>query len=305
MKLSIEEIYMSIKPRTRRHVVSSIIALPLLGSCTPVGGLVDSQFSEIEALTQGRIGVAAMNLSTNKSLSYRGNERFAMCSTFKWLLAALILEKTDQNLESLSRKIPFTEDDLVTYSPVTKPALAQGGLTVEELCSAAVRTSDNTAANLLINSLGGPSGFTKRVRSFGDQVTRLDRVEPMLNENVPNDPRDTSSPIATQELMRILLFGTILTETSKDKLRGWMIAADTGLDRLRAGIPKDWIAGDKTGTAVRNQSNDVSFAISPQKDNGDQDIVLIVSYINAANPMSPQANAIHAKIAAEVFRALV
>jgi len=277
-------------------------ATPFVTAFSGLPGRPQPNFSAIEAPTGGRIGVAALDMASGRTISHRGDERFAMCSTFKWLLAALVLNRVDLDEERLARRIIFTRDDLVTYSPVTEPHASQGGMTIGELCKATVSRSDNTAANFLIESLGGPSGFTARVRAFGDATTRLDRIEPQLNENAPGDPRDTSTPLSMLGLMRDFLFGSHLTEQSRTLLRDWMIETNTGLDRLRAGFPPNWIAGDKTGTSSNDANNDVAFAMPPTTEPTGWGPVIVVSFTNAPNPATRKANAVHASVASEVIR---
>ncbi len=96
------------------------------------------------------------------------------------------------------------------------------------------------------------------MRGFGDRTTRLDRYEPQLNENAPNDPRDTSTPLAMMGLMQRILFGDVLTQVSKETLKDWMIANVTGKTRLRAGLPENWTAGDRTGTSEKDANNILS-----------------------------------------------
>jgi len=251
-------------------------------------------FNDIETRTGGRIGVAIADMETGRAAGHRVNERFAMCSSFKWLLAGLILQRVDAGQEQLDRLIRYDADDLIAYSPHSERSL-ESGMTIEALCSSTVRISDNTAGNLLLETMGGPDGFTQAVRNLGDRVTRIDRYEPDLNENLPGDPRDTTSPQAMLDTMNTVLFGDVLSGNSRDLLRTWMIAASTGRRRLRAGLPDNWIVGDKTGTSYSNQSNDLAF-LWPE-DNPNRKPILIVSYLNVADPTSRTTDAIHAEIA--------
>ena len=286
---------------TRRSVLISGIAASALVACGQADTPELIDFSALEARAGGRVAVAAMNLATGDIIANRGEERFAMCSSFKWLLGGIVLHRVERGEEQLDREIPIRSEDLVFYSPVTELRADLEPMSVGELCAATIGTSDNTAANLLLETLGGPDGFTRHVREFGDEITRLDRLEPELNENAPGDPRDTSTPLAMLSTMQTVLFGDALSEESKTILRRWMIDASTGLSRLRAGLPKTWLAGDKTGTSSNDQSNDVAFAIAPEGSGGTGPI-LIVSYINAPEPMSAALNTVHADIAREVCR---
>ncbi|MEO1567660.1 MAG: class A beta-lactamase [Pseudomonadota bacterium] len=290
---------------SRRAALFGLSMVALLPACSGGGeepsGLPLDPIVDIADATGGRIGVAAVNLGTGERFTHRSDERHAMCSSFKWVLAALVLRRVEAGEEQLGREIAFSEDDLVSYSPVTEPNLG-GAMTVGELCAAAVSTSDNTATNLLLATLDGPAGFTAALRALGDTVTRLDRWEPDLNENAEGDPRDTTTPDAMVSLMAFMLFGEGLTASSQERLRGWMIDADTGLGRLRAGLPTDWIAGDKTGTSRNDQSNDVAFAIDPLGKTGP---LLIVSFLNVPEPMSDERDHAHAAIAREIVMRLL
>lgn len=280
---------------SRRSVLIGLGATTALsGGCAsakPAPGPIEA----LELGHEGRFGVAAITSGGEDLVSHRADERFAMCSTFKWLLAGLVLQEVDAGRETLERRVPIAGEDLVFHSPVTSQHVGPQGLPVSQLCAATIGTSDNTAANLLLAGLGGPDGFTQRLRTSGDTVTRLDRMEPALNENAPGDPRDTTTPRAMARNLDRFLFGSQLSDPSRDMLRSWMIAADTGLDRLRAGLPAGWTSGDKTGTSSNGANNDVAFSIPPHGSDGKP--LIIASYLNLPDPVSPEANALHAKIA--------
>jgi beta-lactamase class A len=216
--------------------------------------------TDLEKERGGRLGVAAADLSTGRSAAYRGDERFPMCSTFKVLAAAALLTQVDAGKEQLDRIIRFDAKDVVENSPVTKTRAGPAGMSLADICEAAITLSDNTAGNLMLASLGGPRGLTAYAQSLGDDVTRLDRIETELNEAVPGDPRDTTSPIAMLSNLRTLVTGNKLSIASRDRLVGWLVANKTGDTRLRAGFPKEWRIGDKTGAGERGTTNDVAVA---------------------------------------------
>lgn len=249
----------------------------------------------------GRLGVHAVHLGSGRTLGHRTDERFAMCSTFKWALAGLILEARDAGRLDLADRVPVSEADIVPWSPRTEAA-AGGEMTIGALCDAAVTISDNAASNLLLRPLGGPEGFTAALRRLGDAVTRLDRWEPELNSNIPGDPRDTTTSETMTGLMRRFLFGDVLTHESRGQLRQWMVDATTGLTRLRGGLPEGWSAGDKTGTSGNGAFNDVAFAIPPG--GSDADAILIACYLDAPGMAGADANAIHAEVARRVVAVL-
>jgi beta-lactamase class A len=240
-------------------------------------------FAEIEAKVGGRLGVAALDLSSGRRLGYRAEERFALCSTFKAMAVAAVLARADSGQEQLDRFVRYGASDLLSYAPVTKAHVAEGGMKLVDLCAAAVELSDNTAANLILASLGGPAGWTRFVRSIGDRKSRLDRTELSLNSAIPGDPRDTTTPAAMAADLKATLLDRALSQTSRDRLRGWMTACQTGLARLRAGLPTDWQVADKTGTGEQGTANDIAVAWTP---NGP---VVIACYLTGAEAAAASA----------------
>lgn len=218
---------------------------------------IGSAFASIEKNIDGRLGVAVLDLESGKEAGHRMTERFPMCSTFKLMLAAAILAHVDRRDEDLERRIVFGADRLEQYAPVTRQRVGGQGMTVAELCDAAVTMSDNAAANLLLDQIGGPPGFTAFMRRLGDTVTRLDRNEPSLNEAIPGDPRDTTTPWSMLGNLREVLLGDALSSASRARLLAWGVGNRTGDARLRAGVPPDWRVADKTGTGERGSTNDI------------------------------------------------
>jgi beta-lactamase class A len=219
-------------------------------------------FARIEAESGGRLGVAALNMADGSRAGHSADERFAMCSTFKLLASAAVLARVDAGKERLNRRVTYAKSDLVTYSPITEKHL-DTGMTLGELCEAAITLSDNTAGNLLLAALGGPDGVTTFARALGDTMTRLDRNEPTVNEATPGDPRDTTTPAAMLANIRALVLGDALSPPSRDQLKAWMLANKTGGGRLRAGLPGDWAVGDKTGSGEYGTTNDVGVIWPP------------------------------------------
>lgn len=253
---------------TRRWLLRG--ALSGLAACAArgrieVSGAGDGPFAELEARSGGQLGVAV--LIGDKLIGNRLDERFAMCSTFKMPLAAVILQQVDQGHLSLEQSVPITREDLVFYSPVTEPLVEAGSASLSVLLQAAQKQSDNTATNLLLDQIGGPSGLTERLRALGDSATRLDRYEPEMNAVAPGEEHDTTTPAAMARLASSLLLGDVLSVSSRELLLQWMIDTATGAKRLRAGLLAGWRAGDKTGTGISeglaNRINDVAIAIPP------------------------------------------
>src|SRR5580704_6512831 len=220
--------------------------------------------TQLEQINGGRLGVAVLDTASGERAHYRGDERFPLCSTFKFLLASAVLRRVDAQQETLGRALAIPARPLLFNSPLTDPN-AGGTMTIAALCHAALTRSDNTAANLLLESIGGPAGITSFSRSIGDPVTRLDRTETSLNEALADDPRDTTSPTAMAGELQSVLLGEILSRPSRDQLTRWMEANVTGLERLRAALPADWRAADKTGANGQHTSNDIAVLWPPGK----------------------------------------
>ena len=250
-----------------------------------------ARLAALEARAGGRLGVAALDTGTGRRIAHRGEERFPLCSTFKVLLAGAVLARVEKGQERLDRPIAYTKADLLEYAPVAAARLAEGRMTVEALCAAAVEASDNTAANLLLQALGGPAEVTAFARSLGDPVTRLDRTEPTLNTALPDDPRDTTTPTAMAESLKAMLLGGGLEPESCQRLEGWMRGSLTGGDRLRAGLPATWTVGDKTGTGDRGTVNDVAILRPP----GRAPILVAAYYTGSRAPLKDR-NAVLAEV---------
>ncbi|NVO17758.1 MAG: class A beta-lactamase [Rhodoplanes sp.] len=259
---------------------------------------LQAELARIERESGGRLGVAVLDTGTGARAGHRADERFPMCSTFKLVLAAAVLARVDGGTESLDRRIRIKPGDIYEYSPVTEPRLGDE-LTVEALCEAAVVVSDNTAAMLLLGGIGGPPGMTAFFRSLGDPVTRLDRGELELNEAVPGDPRDTTAPAAMVSDLQRLVLGDALTPASREKLTAWMIGCRTGDARLRAGLPKDFRVGDKTGTGGRGSTNDIAVIWPPGRAP-----VIVAAYLTETEAPPPARNGALAAVGKAVASAL-
>ena len=253
---------MQIPLGSRRRVLAGLAALPVFAVAPRLGAReINAAFREVEASLGGRIGVWAGRAGHEPDLGWRETERFAMCSSFKWLLAAAVLEQVERGSERLERPVPYGPKALPPHSPITHAHLAQGAMSVGELAEAAVTQSDNGAANLLLERLGGPPALTAFLRRHGDPVTRLDRNEPELNQALDGDPRDTTTPKAMVGDLARLAFGDALNARSKARLVQWMLACRTGDARIRASIPKGLLVGDKTGTGYNGVAGDIGFVL--------------------------------------------
>jgi beta-lactamase class A len=248
---------------------------------TPAPASPERQIALFEHRTGGRLGVAATDTGNGARIEYRAFEAFPMCSTFKLLLVGDILARADAGKERLDRTVPYSNHDLLDYAPVTKAHVADGGMTVRDLCIAAIEESDNTAANLLLATIGGPHGLNAFLRSIGDRITQLDRTEPSLNEAAIGDPRDTTTPNAMTKNAQNLVLGTVLSRQSRDLLAAWLAASQTGTDAIRAGIPTAWRTGDKTGSGERGTRNDVAIVWPPGRAP-----IVIAAYLTGATKLT-------------------
>jgi beta-lactamase class A len=247
-----------------------------------------NRIAAIEARMGSRIGVAALDTGDDKRLNHRSGERFPMCSTFKFLAAAAVLKRVDERKENLERFIRYDAKDILEYAPVTKAHLKDGGMTLGALCAAAIEQSDNTAGNLLLDAIGGPRGLTNFARSLGDNMTRLDRIEPELNSAIPGDERDTTTPAAMCSNMQRLLLGNTLSESSRHLLEDWLRQNETGALMIQAGVPKDWSVGDKTGRGANGAINDIAIIRPP----GRAPILVAIYSIGSTVPSDERAAAI-------------
>ncbi len=273
----------------RQLLVGSALIYPAIAfgsvakaSTASAGDDIEARLAELEKRTGGRLGVSVLDTATNISFGCREDERFAMCSSFKALAAGFILARVDQGAETLDRRIVVAQKDIIAHSPVTEKHLGGEGMTIADLCAATMTTSDNAAANLLLESFGGPSALTAWLRMIGDETTRLDRNEPTLNEAKKGDPRDTTTPAAMLETLGNLAFGPALTADSRKRLIEWMVANTTGDERIRAGLPKGWKVGDKTGTNATGSASDIAI-VWPE---GRAPLLIAVYIAEATAPLS-------------------
>lgn len=278
---------------TRRHALAGIGALTLLSAAKPAFAIDPpaKRVADVEAKLGGRLGVYVSDATGRVLIAHRDTERFPMCSTFKFLLAAAALKRAEQGSIKLDQTLPYSKADLLEYAPITTANVGNGGMSVHDLCAAAVTVSDNTAANLVMRAIGGPAAVTAYARSIGDNDTQLDRMEPELNSAIPGDPRDTTTPRSIGEDVRRILAGEALTPASLQMLEGWMTSSKTGLKRLRAGLPGGWTVADKTGSGANNTGNVVALLRPPGKPP-----MFAAVYVTGANEGNDAINAGHAEI---------
>lgn len=283
-------------------------SLFLAGGCKMAGRkqtdtTSNPDFAAIEKRIGGRLGAALVNGEGELITSHRGAERFAMCSTFKAPLASALFAAHEAGKVDMYAQFAVKPEDAVPYMPFVEQRIEDDQpVTLHELASAAITTSDNAAANLILKAIGGPAAFTRFVRAQGDDVTRLDRMEPELNENAPGDPRDTTTPVAMAGLMQSLAIEGASIDEGKRTLQTWLKESVTGDARIRAGLPKGWPVGDKTGTAPGGIAvNDVAIIWPAAAQKAEKPVILAV-YIDRPTASAQKVDAGIADVAKAAAR---
>ena len=284
----------------RRRVLwtaASVATLGAMGSRARLAAEdpIETVVKAVEARLGARVGVAVLDDQGGRAWNHRAAERFALASTFKAYAGAALLARVDRGEESLDRRVVFAAGDLVTYSPVTETRLGAPGMTLAEIAEAAITVSDNTAGNLLLDAIGGPAGLTAFLRSIGDDVTRLDRRETELNEAMPGDPRDTTTPAAAARSLHDLVLGKALTPASRERLTAWLLGDRVGDALLRAGLPKSWRIADKTGAGGNGARGIVAVVWPPER----RPLTLAI-YIAETRATMAERNAAIAEIGAAI-----
>ena len=266
----------STRSRSRRAVVAALAVLTVvpLAACgqeasptpsSPAAAAMNTspaakpfvgELKELERKFDARLGVYAVDTGTGREVAYNDGERFPFASTFKALAAGAVLRK--YSLGGMNEVIKYSRKDLIANSPITEKHV-DTGMTLRELCDAAVRYSDNTAANLLFDALGGPKGLEAALRRLGDDITRMDRREPELSDWAPGGTRDTTTPRALAKDLRAYVLGDVLRKPERARLTKWLRTNTTGDELIRAGMPEGWVVGDKTGSGSRyGARNDIA-----------------------------------------------
>ncbi len=285
----------------RGALIGLLAAGLVFGACqnNPYRDDIISTVKSVEARLDARMGVFVLDEGTGREWSHNSTDRFAMASTFKTLACGALLARVDAGEDSLGRRVRFEEADLVTYSPVMETRSGGQGVTLGEACEATLSTSDNTAANLVLEAIGGPAALTEFLRSIGDGYTRLDRYELDLNEATIGDPRDTTTPAAMAVTMKRLLLEDVLSPSSRQQLRDWLIANQVADDLFRKSLPDGWIIADRTG-AGGNGTRGLAAVIWPP---GREPVIAVV-YITETDASFDDRNAAIAEIGAAIVAAV-
>lgn len=289
----------------RRTLIGGAGALALVG-CYPKRDQRQAEeaqppfiLSDLEDRHGGRLGVAALDVGSQRRLSWRGQERFAFCSTFKAFLAVATLQRVQREEEQLDRAVAITRADMIPHAPVTEKAIGRT-LTIRELMQATVEVSDNPAANILIREMGGIAVWRSWWPTFGDTTTLISRLEPALNTALPNDPRDTCLPDQTLANMRELAFSDRLTPEHDQLISGWLTASPTGPNRIKAGTSQGWTVAHKTGTGANGATNDIGM-LTPVSGSP---VLLAAYFTGAPEATDDQRDAVIAEATRRVLKAL-
>ena len=221
------------------------------------------KFEQLEEEYEARLGVYAIDTETNKTVEFHEGERFAYTSTSKALATAVLLKQNP--ISALEEIRTFTNEDIVTHSPITEDFVNKG-MSLGKIAEAAMRYSDNTAGNLLFEELGGPDGFEKALRESGDTITMANRIEPDLNEAIPGDSRDTSTPKALATTLKVFGISEYLPVDKQEIFTNWLKGNTTGDSLIRAGVPEGWEVGDKSGAGSYGTRNDIAIVWPPNRE---------------------------------------
>jgi beta-lactamase class A len=281
----------------RRELLGAALAAALAPAAEAARGA--SALRAIHKRVGGRLGVHVLDTQSGRRIALDDKSRYAMASTFKLPLAAALLWQVDKGAFPLTHRLAIDKSDLLGHSPILEKAIQAGAadLAVSDLCGAAVTYSDNAAANILLKAMGGPEAFTSFMRSIGDETTRLDRLEPDLNSNLPGDERDTTTPYAMVESLLRIFTQNVLSLPSRALLIDWMNSSRIGLDRARKGLPRSWQAGDKTGTGPNGAVNDLVITWPPERRP-----IIIAIYMSESKLETARLVGAHAEIGELVAR---
>lgn len=280
-----------------RIMVGPILIVTSVNTHAGMQSNITKKLSALENISGGRIGLSVINTENSNSVRYHAKQRFAFCSTYKLMLVADVLQRSIEDKGLLQRKLYYKKSELMAYSPITTKHQKRG-MTVKQLCAAAM-LSDNTAANLLLKNISGPQALNKFARAIGDKAFRLDRTEPTLNSAIPGDIRDTTTPTAMAKSMDKLVLGKVLPPPQRKQLQRWLKQNTTGDSRIRASVAHNWVVGDKTGTGDYGTTNDIGIIWPPKH----KPIVMVI-YFTQSNKDAAPKNAVIASVTRIVLKAL-
>lgn len=276
-------------------VLPSLLA-PVRAAAVPEG--LAKALATAETTLKARVGMAVLDAKGTPLWLHHADDLFPLNSTFKAFAAAAVLARIDAGSDKPDRVVRFAKGDLVTYSPVTETRL-ETGMTLSEICAAALAMSDNTAGNLMLDAIDGPAGLTAFLRKSGDTVSRLDRRETDLNEATPGDPRDTTTPAAAAATLHRLLFGSVLSDKSRKQLLAWMEGNKVGGPLFRSALPEGWRIADRTGAGGHGSRSIIAALMPPGRDP-----VVAGLYLTGTEATMDERNAAVAAVGAALVSAL-
>ena len=280
-----------------RRAAAALTLLLCLGNSVHAETIEDA-IRGIEQDLGARVGFFMHDRHTGREIVHSADDRFPLNSTFKLLACGALLSKVEAGTADLSKTILLEKLEIVTYSPAIERAIRAGQIQVslEQACRMVLSVSDNTAANIVLSEVGGPAGLTDFLRSIGDEVTRLDRWEPELNEATPGDPRDTTTPRAMAGLVENLILGDVLSADSRTTLREWLAAHSVAEALFRSPLPNSWTIHDRTGAGGYGSRSIVAVLYPPGREP-----IIAALYMTETEASFRQRNA----AAARVGRAIV
>jgi len=256
---------------------------------------ITEKIKQVEQKLGARVGVSVFDIGANESWNYNGDDKFPLMSTFKALACAKLLADVEKGIQSFDTSMVIKESSLIAWSPVAEKRIGEK-MNLKQACSAAMLMSDNTATNIVLTGIKGPKALTQFMRSMGDNVTRLDRIEPDLNEALDGDERDTTTPNAMVKSLHKLLFGDVLSHDSKQQLKQWMIDNKVTGSLLRSVLPKNWSIADRSGSGGFGSRGITAVVWSEQ-----HAPIIISIYLTQTSASFAQRNKAIADIGKEIF----
>ena len=230
-----------------------------------------AQIAQLANAQQGRIGVAAYDLSTGRSVAVLGDQPFPFASTIKVAIAATFLEQVDAGNLRLSSVYP-----LMVPVPSRKfdgpvaPVRAGDSYSAESLITMSLTHSNNQATDALLAAVGGPAAVNDWLRRTGNSngvhidrdIATLVRDDGAVNPATTIDTRDSATPMAMVRMLSGLYQGRWLSAQSRNFLLDTMARCETGKNRIRALMPEGLVIAHKTGT-LSNTASDIGIISMP------------------------------------------
>ncbi len=295
------EIGLSIMNIFKKSIVSRVITMAMgtasltFSAMSVASTNIDSAIKQAEQQLGAKVGVSVLNANGDSLYGYNSDQRFPLMSTFKTLACAKLLHDNQITKGMMDKTYPVTAEAILDYAPVFKDKVGTE-VSLKDACFATMTTSDNSAANFVLAHIGGAEGVTKFLIDNGDNVTRLDRIEPLLNEATPGDKRDTTTPYAMNETITKLVLGDALNPASKAQLTEWMKANKVSNGLFRSVLPQGWVIADRSGAGGYGSRGITAVVWNEQK----QPLVISV-YLTGTEASIPERDKEIAKIGNAIF----